>query len=664
MAESIERIKGLGPKRAAALRRAGINTAEQLIRYFPSKYIDYTNVKPIAECVLGEDVALKVRISGKVSQAHVNRKTIARAVLYDDSGRITATWFSQPWVFQQLSTLDEFTVYGRIDRYNGRLSLNAPRIVTDLTLTGEYKPIDTIPQKTLRALIRSTLETTTVSETLPLSFLTQFTLMPCQDAIRIIHFPESREQLEKALYRIHFEELLYFMVNALSMKQAKSNGICIPIKEQMKQEYESALPFPLTGAQKRVLKEIEDDLASPRPMARLVQGDVGSGKTAVAFCAIYDCVRAGFQCAMMAPTEILAQQHFENAEKILGRLGVRCSLLTGSMPQKLHKEVLTELKSGGIQAVFGTHALVSSNVEYQNLGLSITDEQHRFGVRQRTMLGEKGNNPNVLVMSATPIPRTISLIMYGDLDISVINELPPGRIPVKTRLVPESKRLNMYRFILNEATKGRQAYFVCPLVEDSESVDAESAQHLYEEMKSSVLGNLNIGIVYGRQKPEDKQKVLDAFQSGEIQILVSTTVIEVGVNVPNATVMVVENAERFGLSQLHQLRGRVGRGTEEAWCFLMANATEKLKILTQTNDGFVIAQKDLELRGPGDLFGTRQTGAFAGIDVRAAEDNNLLQLTNTLAKRIVYRNDEDALRIKENALLWLNEKTNVIFAAN
>ena len=661
---TFEGIKGLGPKRLEALKKAGIETPEQLILYFPKKYVDYTNVKLIAECGMGEDAVLRVRVAGKASQAHVNGRTLTRAVLCDESGKIAATWFRQPWVFKRLNELDEFTVYGRVELFRGRLSLNSPRIVTDLSLTAEYKPIDGIAKKTLSDLIKAALERTDIPETLPQSFLERYALMPRREALFLVHFPSDREMLEKALYRFHFEDMLLFMVNAVSIRKIRQNGIRVNINQKTKEEYLGALGFPLTGAQKRVLEEIERDLAGDKPMARLVQGDVGCGKTAVAFGAIYDCVKAGYQCAMMAPTEILAQQHYESARKTLTALGVRCALMTGSMNAKLHKQVLSELENGEIQAVFGTHALVSPNVKYKNLGLAVTDEQHRFGVRQRTRLGEKGDNPNVLVMSATPIPRTIALILYGDLDLSIIDELPPGRIPVKTRLVPENKREDMYRFILSLAAQGKQAYFVCPLVEESETVEAESAQHLYEEMKRSSLGTLNIGLVYGKQKSEEKQAVLDAFYAGETQLLVSTTVIEVGVNVPNATVMVVENAARFGLSQLHQLRGRVGRGTEEAWCFLMANATEKLKILTQTNDGFEIAQKDLELRGPGDLFGTRQTGAIAGIDVRAAEDSRLLQLTNSLAKELAESDSEEAQMIKNAAHDWLRARTNVIFAAN
>ena len=664
MPAGFESIKGLGPRRIQALEKAGIHSPEELLLYLPVKYVDYTNVKPIADCVSGEDAVLRVSVYGKPSQAHVNGKTLTRAVLCDETGKIHATWFRQPWMYKQLVDSEEFTVYGRVENKNGVLRLSAPRVVTELRLTPKYKPIDAIPAKLLSDIIKQSLARCVLPETLPAKLRNEYGLMDRNEAVRILHDPIDRPSLEKALYRFRFEDMLCFMVCAFAMKPVNRDGIRVDVCEKDVSDFIGNLPFPLTGAQKRVLDEILTDLRSTKPMARLVQGDVGCGKTAVAFAAIYACAKAGFQCAMMAPTEILAGQHFESAQSLLEKLGVKCALLTGSISQKKHREVLDAVERGEIQAVFGTHALVSPSVKFKNLALAITDEQHRFGVRQRTRLGEKGENPNVLVMSATPIPRTMALILYGDLDISVIDELPPGRIPVKTRLVPENKRGDMYRFIIQQASLGRQAYFVCPLVEDSETVEAESATHLYESMKQSELGKLKLGLIYGKQKAEEKQQVLDAYYRGETDVLVSTTVIEVGVNVPNATVMVVENAERFGLSQLHQLRGRVGRGNGEAWCFLMANATQKLKILTETNDGFKIAERDMELRGPGDLFGTRQTGAIAGLDVRFGEDSSLLALTNNLARKIAESGDEDSAMIRLSAQAWLKTKNDVIFAAN
>ena len=387
----------------------------------------------------------------------------------------------------------------------------------------------------------------------------------------------------------------------------------IPLAEMAAADFWKTLPFPPTNAQKRVLDEVAADLCKSRAMSRLIQGDVGCGKTALAFGAIAMVCKAGFQSAMMAPTEILVRQHFESAKAMLEPLGIRCGLLIGSMKAKEKRAAHAACASGEWDVVFGTHALISEGVAYQHLGLVVTDEQHRFGVRQRSILQEKGianeKAPHVLVMSATPIPRTLALILYGDLDVSVVDELPPGRTPVKTRVVPENKREAMYGFLREEVAKGRQGYVVCPLVEESEMLeDVRSAKETYDDLAHGVLQGLRVGLTWGTQKADDKAAVLSDFAAGKLDVLVSTTVIEVGVNVPNASVMIIENAERYGLSQLHQLRGRVGRGAAESWCFLLAEENDRLRIMTQTNDGFLVAQKDLELRGPGDLMGTRQSG--------------------------------------------------------
>ena len=662
---ALEGVKGLGPARRKALAAAGITDFSRLLMYFPQKYTDYSVTKRIGDCVPGEDAVLDVRIYGRPSQARVNGKTITRAVLYDDTGRLNAAWFSQPWMYGILSGADTLTVYGRVDRKNGYLQLTAPRIVSEKCLTPVYKPIEGVPAKLLRELLRTALDTQSgQEETLPESFIDEYALMPRREALEQIHFPKERADLERALYRFSFENTLYFMLAALSVRGSESGEAGIDIDAADAARFADFLPYPLTGAQKRVLSEIIADIKAPRAMARLVQGDVGCGKTAVAFGAIYAVAQAGMQSAMMAPTEILASQHYQSALETLGRLGVNCALLTGSTPASKRREILCGLESGEVQAVFGTHALISPYVKYNSLGLVVTDEQHRFGVRQRTRLGEKGDKPNVLVMSATPIPRTLALILYGDLDISVIDELPPGRKAVKTRIVPESKREDMYRFIASETAKGRQAYFVCPLVENSESLDAESAQNLYESLKSSSLGDLPIALVHGRTPAAEKEALLTGFKRGEIKILVSTTVIEVGINVPAATVMVIENAERFGLAQLHQLRGRVGRGTDEAWCFLMAQTAEKLKILTQTNDGFAIAQKDMELRGPGDMFGTRQSGALAGLDAHTAADTQLIARVHALARSIYESGSPDARALKEKAENWLRARADTALSPN
>ena len=418
-------------------------------------------------------------------------------------------------------------------------------------------------------------------------------------------------------------------------------GTPIAFEDEEIEKFWNSLSFAPTGAQRRVLSEVAADMRSERAMARMVQGDVGSGKTAIAFAAISLAHAGGYQAAMMAPTEVLARQHYEGAKRILEPMGCQVGLLTGSLTAKQHRLAHEAIREGEWDVIIGTHALITEGVEYKNLGLVITDEQHRFGVRQRTLLSQKGDAPNVLVMSATPIPRTLSLILYGDLDISIVDELPPGRTPVATRIVPESRREGLYGFLREEIAKGRQAYFVCPLVEESEAVDALPAEAVYEDLRTKRLPDLRIELVHGRMKAHDKDEVLERFRRGEVDVLVSTTVIEVGVNVPNATVMVIENAERFGLAQLHQLRGRVGRGAHESWCFLMAEPNPRLRFLTSTNDGFKIAQKDMELRGPGELFGTRQSGMLsAGIDMLAA-DTELLKITHDEIHNLL-RHPDDA----------------------
>ena len=660
----LEDLKGLGPKRLAALGAAGIGGVWDLVRFLPLRYEDHTKPTPIGELKAGEEALVEAQLRGQPSQTRVNGRVLTRAVLYDETGRIGAIWFGQVWMFKQLTQAGRLLLYGRVSAYNGKLTLNTPRIVNGYEIQPVYRAIDAIPPKSLRELIKSALELLNIEETLPRKLLDAYGLMGLKEALWQAHFPAERDSLQRALYRLSFEDALYFMLSTLSHARARKSGQALKFAQKDVDAYVRSLPFPLTGAQARVLSEIAGDLKQDVPMARLVQGDVGSGKTAVAFGAVYLCAKAGKQAAMMAPTEILAQQHYESARKILEPLGVRCGLLTGSMSAKQHREAKAMLAGGEWDAVFGTHALITPDVAYQNLALAITDEQHRFGVKQRVLLGEKGGSPHVLVMSATPIPRTLALILYGDLDLSVIDELPPGRKPVLTRIVPEAKRQDMYGFILKEIEQGRQAYFVCPLVEDSELTEAESAENLFKTLKQSALGGAPIALVHGRQRPEEKEAALEAFKRGEVKILVSTTVIEVGINVPSATIMVVENAERFGLAQLHQLRGRVGRGSDQAWCFLMTEAAQKLKVLVNTNDGFIIAEKDMEQRGPGDIFGTRQSGALAGLDVSVLRDVNLLKLTNELAKRIAISQDAEDLRIKENAEAWLGRKSELVLAAN
>ena len=519
-------------------------------------------------------------------------------------------------------------LYGKPERERGALVLMNPTMETREGIAPVYKAVSQVPAKVFAGLIAQAVRRLDGSwpEDLPTAVREARALPGKNEAVREAHLPTDWPSLKAARRRLAFEELFFYQIALALLRADVRRGVSIPVDGAQADAFWTHLPFSPTRAQMRVLREIACDLAGKHAMARLVQGDVGCGKTAVAFGAMWLAVDRGWQCAMMAPTEILARQHYESAQALLAPLGIRCGLLLGSMGQKAHREAHAAMREGAWQIAFGTHALLSPGVEFARLGLVVVDEQHRFGVRQRSQLAEKGDAPNVLVMSATPIPRTLSLILYGDLDVSVIDELPPGRKPVSTRIVPESKRADMYGFCAGKRRRGRQIYgvygemeYCVPLIEESEAVDAKPAEEIYEFLRTQALSDLRVELVHGRMRPADKDAVIAAFARGEVDVLVSTTVIEVGVNVPNASVMVIENAERFGLAQLHQLRGRVGRGGGQAWCFLMAEPNERLRTLTQTNDGFLVAQKDMELRGPGEILGTRQSGAiFEGAEIDLA----------------------------------------------
>ena len=630
---TLRELKGLGAARLAALEKAGIRTLADLLLTLPSRYQDTTALTPLSQVVPGGEIC----VCGYPKAApRLNRFKGLSSVtirLCDETGSVPVVWYNQPWLANQIKPEDQLILYGRADRdKQGRIRMVSPARVHERGITPVYRALSGIPPKVMRDLMHQALSQLEdcCRETLPDILRIKYGLCERNFALRQAHFPETKENLMIALRRITFENMLFYQAAAASLRGERSRGVVIPGDENACSAYWKTLPFPPTGAQQRVLSEIANDLSASHAMGRLVQGDVGCGKTALAFGAMYLSARAGFQSALMAPTEILARQHLESAKKILSPLGISCGLLLGGMKAKERREALQKIASGEWQAVIGTHALISEGVEYKNLGLVITDEQHRFGVRQRRLLSRKGEGdlaPNELVLSATPIPRSLALVLYGDLDLSVVDELPPGRTPVKTRIVPEEKRQGLYDFISAQAERGQQAYIVCPLVEESEAMDARSAQETYAELSMGPLSHLRLGLTFGEQDAQEKEETIRKFSEGELDVLVSTTVIEVGVNVPSATVMVIEDAHRFGLSQLHQLRGRVGRGEKESWCFLMAAPNERLKTLCETNDGFVIAKKDLELRGPGDFLGTRQhgdaliPGMAMGADVQLLEES-------------------------------------------
>ena len=611
----LEDLNGIGKTRLASLRAMGITSLRDLLYTLPVRYEDRTTPQPCATA--GEGPVL---VSGVVREkpkiAYFKGMSRVTAVIQDASGALPLCWFNQPWMMLQLPLNAPVLLYGRLVTRKGYRTLQNPKVIHELTLTPVYRVARGIPGESYRKWVLQALAQVSelCPETLSDAFRHRYALCALDEALRQSHQPDSVDSLRMARRRMAFEQMLMYLTCVAMDRDHLQPGFPFQGERSDPDSFWDTLPFPPTGAQRRVLSEIRDDLCRPYAMARLVQGDVGCGKTAIAFGAIHMAWRNGYQSAMMAPTEILAEQHYEYALRQFEPLGMRVRLLTGSTKARERRQILSELASGQCHAVFGTQALISEGVVYARLGLVITDEQHRFGVRQRTSLQRKGElagreAPHVLVMSATPIPRTLALILYGDLSLSVVDELPPGRQPVKTRLVPEEKRNDLYEFVRKQVSQGQQAYVVCPLVESSEDAGEEvrSAREVFEELQGA-FSHLRVGLTWGAQKSEEKTSVLRAFKEGQLDVLVSTTVIEVGVNVPAATVMIIENAERYGLSQLHQLRGRVGRGSQESWCFLLSKSNSKLKVLCETNDGFVVAQKDLELRGPGDLMGTRQSG--------------------------------------------------------
>ena len=632
----LSELKGVGKARIDALHQAGINTLSDLLCLLPKNYRDTSVITPVALLAAGTPASVRGYLKNAPKLVYFQGKARVTAVLKDASGTVPLVWFNQPWIRDQLSTEKELLLYGQpaCDK-SGRITLYNPSIEEKEALLPQYPSIPGIPQRLLMKLIAQAMAQLDACcpETLPESLRMRYRLCERNFALRQLHAPDSRESLDIARRRIAFEELLMYQaaLSALRSSPGKSAPICFSDADA----YWNNLPFAPTQAQKRVFEEIRADMASATAMRRMVQGDVGCGKTAIAFAAMYGCAQAGYQAALMAPTEILARQHYESAQKTLSPLGIRCGLLLGGMKAAERRAAQAAIANGEWQCVIGTHALLSEGINYRNLALAITDEQHRFGVRQRRLLSQKGGDalePHVLVMSATPIPRSLALILYGDLDLSVVDELPPGRTPVRTRIVPESKREGLYRFIREQAKQGHQCYIVCPLVEESDLLPVRSAQDTYAELCNGALSGLRLGLTYGAQDPAEKERTLAAFAAGEMDVLVATTVIEVGINVPSATVMVIENADRFGLSQLHQLRGRVGRGTQESWCFLMAEPNERLTTLCATNDGFIIAKKDLELRGPGEFLGTAQHGA--GYLSALAADGRLLAETQQCMREL------------------------------
>ena len=624
MAQSLRTLKGVGEKTEKLFQKVGIYDTDDLLHYYPRNYDEYETPVDIAELKEGTVQAVSAAVCSGVYVNSVRGRQIISVNIADQSGKFPVVWFNLPYLKKTLRKGSWFVFRGRIVRKQGKLEMEHPEIFTPSAyeeILHNLQPIygltAGLSNKTVVKMVTQLLEDLPMqSEYLPEELRERYGLADVNYALKTIHFPKNKEELLISRKRLVFDEFLLFIISVRRMKEkAEETPNCFPVKETwLTEEVIERLPYSLTNAQLNAWHEIERDLAGRTMMSRLVQGDVGSGKTILAFLAMFLVADNGYQAALMAPTEVLARQHYEGFLKLMEEQGLSFPtiLLTGSDTAKEKRIAYERIASGEASIIIGTHALIQEKVEYANLALVITDEQHRFGVKQREALTTRGNPPNVLVMSATPIPRTLAIILYGDLDISVIDELPAKRLPIKNCVVNTSYRPKAYSFIEKQVREGRQAYVICPMVEESEGMEAENVLDYTQKLKENLPSDIRIEYLHGKMKPKEKNRVMESFASGEIQVLVSTTVVEVGVNVPNATVMMVENAERFGLAQLHQLRGRVGRGEYQSYCiFIQGNQdqiSKRLEILNKSNDGFYIAGEDLKLRGPGDLFGIRQSG--------------------------------------------------------
>lgn len=668
--DPVTALSGVGEKRAETLATLGIETIEDLLSYYPFRYEDIQE-RQIQEINDQEKVTLKGLV---VSPAVLNRfgykKSKLSFRLMQENDVFMVSFFNQPYLKDKVVVGEEIAIYGRWDAK--RQTLNGMKILSSSSQNEGFSPIyhvnKSIRQTTLIQLIKQAFEQYYgyIEENLPQNLVDKYRLFARNEAMWAMHFPKTMEDHRQAKRRVIFEEFFVFQMKIQGLKtkeKAEKNGLSIPYDIQKLKAFIASLPFELTNAQKKVTNEICKDLLSPKHMQRLLQGDVGSGKTIVAAIVLYAATTAGFQGALMVPTEILAQQHYQSLAELLHSFEVNVALLTGSTKTKERQQILTDLKSGELDIIIGTHALIQDEVDFAHLGLVITDEQHRFGVNQRKVLREKGYKPDVLFMTATPIPRTLAITAYGEMDVSIIDKMPAGRIPVVTRWVLPKQLDQVLKWGQTELASHHQMYVICPLIEESESLDVENAQKIYEQLRNYYAPDYQVGLLHGRMKNDEKDAVMQAFKENQLQVLVSTTVIEVGVNVPNATAMIIIDADRFGLAQLHQLRGRVGRGSQASYCILVANpknevGKERMKIMTQTNNGFVVSQKDLELRGPGEVFGNRQSGlpVFHFADIVA--DAHILEVAKEEAQAIYAQKDWQILPMYQDLVNYLGTDKN------
>ncbi|MCG8326149.1 MAG: ATP-dependent DNA helicase RecG [Chitinophagales bacterium] len=684
---SIAYLKGVGPKKAELLNKElGIFTFSDLLQHYPHRYIDKTQFHKIREL---HDQSGEVQLKGvlrRLTTIGEGRKKRLSGRLRDETGVLELVWFTGVhWLEKQLEVGKEYVIYGRINSFNGKLSMPHPEMeqvkpeqttqkastfapVYPSTEKLNTKGLDAKGRRRIMKALFEKLKPQDLPENLPAYLIQKFRLLPRFDALKAIHFPKTQEELTAATNRLKFEELFFLQIRLLQIRRRRKDSIrgfhFGTVGDYFLQFYNEKLPFELTGAQKRVIKEIRRDLGSGVQMNRLLQGDVGSGKTIVGLMCMLIALDNGFQACLMAPTEILAQQHYQSIGKYVQGMGLQVGFLSGSVKGKKRKALLAALENGDIHILIGTHALIEEPVKFKNLGLSITDEQHRFGVAQRAKLWKKSSPypPHILVMTATPIPRTLAMTLYGDLDVSVIDELPPGRKEIVTLHKTENHRLWLIGFIKKEIAKGRQVYVVYPLIEESETLDLKNLEEGYEALQREFpRPQYQMSIVHGRMKPANKDFEMQQFAEGKTQIMVATTVIEVGVNVPNASVMVIENTERFGLSQLHQLRGRVGRGAEQSYCILMSSfklskeGKERIATMVRTNNGFDIAEADLRLRGPGNIEGTQQSGIINFRLADLAKDGKILKTAREVAARIL-DDDPKLERPEHHPIQWYLEK--------
>lgn len=663
--KSIEILTGVGKKRTELFNKLGIITIHDLIHYFPRDFEDRTRFKKIFETIQGETVCIKATVFSPVTEKKIRKGlTIYTLILHDTTGQITARWFNNPYILNKFKRGEEYIFYGKITKMGTQKFIENP--VYELNSqnpihTGKIMPVYPLTaglsQKILQQTINEALKIAgKLPETLPNSILSKYNLAEINFAIKNIHFPKSYNAYEKARQRLVFEELFILQLTLLFLKENENTNTGIEFKKtQVKKEFTNLLPYSLTNAQSRVIDEILGDFNSNKCLNRLIQGDVGSGKTIIAAFAMYLAAKNNYQAALMVPTEILANQHYNNITKLFDTLNV--VLLTGSLNEKEKKEVYNKISCGKANIIIGTHAIIQQSVKFKNLGLVVTDEQHRFGVIQRKLIAQKGENPHIIVMSATPIPRTLALILYGDLDVSVVDELPPGRKKVDTFAVDESMRQRVYEFIRKNINQNRQCYIVCPLAEESESFDYKNVVDFQKKLANTVFPEFKTKLLHGKLPSLQKDQIMKDYINGEIDILVTTTVIEVGVDVNNANIMVIENAERFGLSQLHQLRGRIGRGEHKSYCIMFNQSDnpiskKRMEIMCKSNDGFYISEMDLKLRGPGDFFGVRQHGLPPLKIANLFSDINILKEVQKATKELIKKDP----KLSENKSLNLKIK--------